>query len=347
MSSDVFANHYRERTVACFMARCEDVELAMYGPVEEEAFVCARVAPLLDIPDEERREVLHEQMAGIQTAEASVMLSDIHPNWLVDILAHESPRVVGLLLRYLPSRHSRFVMEQLPASLRRRLPHVVDAFAVSDVVMRIVRQRFESHFLPVRPASQVEVLDFANISALRLQDLEVLIHDLGIEELALALAHMSTPALRLILNRLPFAEAQSLSERIRGLAAIDPHLEREARYGILETSFERGAPASMMQEIGIQFLAKAMQSQHISMVPMLKQKLPPKLAYLLQRDADIHVLGNHGGMATKRQHRILCRVAQLARGGQIDSTWFSRLPEEIQTDTIESSRVSSEMVLLS
>lgn len=325
------ANHYRERAVACLMLRDAQPALLDYAPQGEVEGLRARLADFAAIPEAERAEAVAEHLAGIRTAEEVVMLCEVHPSWLVDILVRESPRVIGIVLRFLPSRHARYVMQHLPAPLRAQLPHVVDAFGVSDPVLRIVRHYFESHFIPVRPAQHCEQLDFATLQVLSLDDVDRVIHDVGIDEMALAFRAVARSALRVVLNRLPFADAKALTERIASLQQVDPLLEREARFAILELSFEQTGADMVLREIGIQALAKAIQPAQLPMVGILKQKLAPRLAYLLQRDIDTFVPAQHPQLVPLRQQRILTRIARLSQRGLIDQAWFAKLPAAIRT----------------
>ncbi|MBI4237066.1 MAG: hypothetical protein HY696_01450 [Deltaproteobacteria bacterium] len=321
-------NHYRERMIATLIARQSGaVALHDYAPAVETVALQERVAALQALPDSEREAAIDEQLQTLRTAQELVLLGEIHPSWLVDILLHESPRVIGLILRFLPSRHTRYVLEHLPTALREQLPSVVDAFAVSDVVLKIIRHRFESHFAPARLASQVEELSIQTLHGLNLVELETLIRDLGVDELAMAFGHMSTAALRMLLNRLPFVEAKALKSRIAELRGLDQRQEQEARYTVLEVPLERKDPEGLISEVGILALAKAFSPRELPSLPIIKQKLPPRLAYLLQRDVDTHVLAAHSAITEARQARVLRRIGVLARQQLIDAAWLERLPE--------------------
>jgi hypothetical protein len=332
-------NHYRERTVACFIARAAPPDAAMsastlpaYGPVAEEASLRERLAPFDALEGEERETAITEAMDGVRTAEEVVLLGEIHPSWLVDILVHESPRVVGLLMRFLPSQHARYILEHLPRTLRERLPQIVDAFAVSDQILRIVRRRFEAHFLPMRPLTEIKEFTIDQLHYVAMDDLLVVLHDIGLHELAMAFRGISHSTLRVLLNRLPFDEAKALVKRIESLGKIDAAMERDARFAILEMSFEGSQPETLLREVGLQALSKALGPQHLEMVALLRQKLPPALAYLLQRDAEIHIPHNHAEVAAQRRHQILLRVGALAREGHIEPKWLRLLPEVVQHD---------------
>lgn len=331
---EILENHFRERALALLIVRAAgastpDARLTDYGPAAEAEAIAARVAVLAAATPDERAEAVVDQLAGLRAAESVVLMSEIHPGWLTDILAQESPRVVGLLLRYLPSQHARAVLEQLPPGLRNRLPHIVDAFAVSDTIQRIVRRRFESRFLPVRPRTTLDQFTFATLDALSIQEWQVLLHDLGIHEMALALGTLNRAAVRVIFNRLDFADAKALHARLAAVQSADPRLARDARYCLLELSLEASTPSQLLREIGIQALARALALHDLPMLARIKQKLPPAQACLLGRDADMALPNAHAQLTGLRQREILLRIGVLSREGLIDARYHRLLSPEL------------------
>lgn len=318
-------SHYRLRMVAALIARNDVADLLAYIAPEEQRTITPMVNALAVLEIAERDDVIREYERAARTEPEFVLLADVHPAWIVDVLLHESPRIIGLIMRFLPSRHTRYVLEHLPHTVREQLPHMVEAFAVSDAVLRLVRRWFEQHFTPTHDLHAVATLDFTAISALSLDELAALIHDLGIQEMAHAFARMPKEAVKLILNRLPFDDAQALMKRLSDCTKIDPQLERDARYSILELRLEQGASAELIAEVGALALAKAFQSHHYSMLATLKQKLPPRLAYLLQRDVDMALFASAVPLAIERQSLILSRFAALIESGVLRHEWKARL----------------------
>lgn len=341
---DVLTNHFRERMIACLMGHwAADDMLLQYAADADGTAIRESLAVVTALPVAEQPSAWAEQRQQICTASDVVLLGDVHPSWLVDRLTHEAPRVVGLLLRFLPSRHARYVLEHLPQHLREQLPSVVDAFAVPDGILRMIRQRFESHFLPTRVAIAPGAMTFRDLPALSLDEIAVVIHDLGVEELALALRHLPKSALRVLLNRMPFAEGKVLAERMRTLPVVDAVLERDARYSILELNFERSSAENLIREVGVQALAKAMLPGDLGMLGRLKQKMAPDAAYLLQREIDAHIPAAGNDLAALRQRRVMARLAELAHERVIDPDWTQKLPVRAAGDHLpEMSRDSGD-----
>ena len=64
----------------------------------------------------------------------------------LNILRDEPARVIGIILRSLPSKHVRFLIENLPPHIREALPGMVESFAVSAPVLEGNKRAFREAF---------------------------------------------------------------------------------------------------------------------------------------------------------------------------------------------------------
>lgn len=317
------ANHYRERamaTVAAYYDAAGGERLAAYLPAAEAEAFTKRVAELRSTPVAIGRRQCAEALEGLRVAEDLVLLCEVHPAWMIQILEKESPLVAGILLRSLPARHVRYLVEQLPPQMRERLPTLIDTFAVAPALLQLVRRTFEHHFVPMRPTPPLDRFVFPDLAVLRAEELEALLHDLGIQELALAFRDMDRRGVQIVLNRLQFADAKALKERIEG-AAPDPVLERDAKYTLFDIAVATAEVQGVLQEIGVHGVAKALAPADGVLAQTLRQKLVPRLGYLLQRCFDTYAPRNHPQIAARRRALILERVAALAGRGTVDQRW--------------------------
>ena len=138
---------------------------------------------------------LEQLVRQIAASEKFSSLSEVHPAWILEKLRDESPRVIGIILRYLPSQHVRYIVSNMHPMLRARVPNMVESFAVQAPVLDVIRRRFESHFLPMRVSRTIDCFEFENIYYLKGPDLAELIREVGLAELAIALTGMSGQAL--------------------------------------------------------------------------------------------------------------------------------------------------------
>lgn len=253
-------------------------------------------------------------------------IGEVHPAWILERLRDEPPRVVGIILRSLPSKHVRYLLENLPPMLKAQLPDMVESFAVARPVLETIRRRFESHFLPMRVSRAVESPGFEHLYFLKGDELAELIREIGLTELAIALSGMQGKTLHAVFNRLPLKEAKRLQKRIREIVDVSRELFRQARYTILEVEGNHVGPERMLMRVGIAALASAMDRNHGPLVKLLMQRLEPADGYLLKRSIDERKLRHGAALAAERQSIVLGLVARLAEEERIDPSWIRFVP---------------------
>lgn len=255
-------------------------------------------------------------------------LAEVHPAWILERLREEPPRVIGLILRSLPSKHVRYLIKHLPPMVRARLPDMVESFAVAKPVLETIRRRFERHFLPMRISRTSGRIGFEQLYYLKGEELSELIRDAGLTELAIALADVRGKTLHAVLNRLDLKDAKRLQRRLREVGGVSAALARQARYAILEVEGQHLGPDRMLLHVGLSALAGAMEPSHDHLVRLLMQKMEPASGYLLKRLVDSRKVRFDAALAAERQELILGRVAELSREERISPEWGRLLPSD-------------------
>ena len=260
-------------------------------------------------------------IAQMAASERFSSIAEIHPAWLLERLTGEPPRVVGIILRALPSSHVRYLLKNLPPMLRDRVPSMVESFAVRPEVLEIIRRRFEANFLPMRISKRVSHPGFEHLYFLKTGEIEALVRELGLVELAIALSGITGKALHMIFNRLDLKDAKRLQAKIKGLKSISPELYRQARLNILKIEGRHEGPEKMLISAGLAALASAMGSGHAEPAGLMQQKMPPSDAYLLKRFLDETRLAKNPKVDAERQAMVLRTVAELSADGRISPEW--------------------------
>jgi hypothetical protein len=292
----------------------------------------AEQAEGLDLGQLVRQMVASEEFSSI---------AEVHPAWILERLRGEPPRVVGLILRSLPSKHVRYLLDHLPPMLRDRIPNMVEAFGVAKPVLELIRRRFERHFLPMRVTHAIEHPGFEHLYFLKGEELEVVIRDLGLTELAIALSGMSTKALHLIFNRLSLKDAKRLQRRIRELKGISTELYRQARYSLLAVEGRHEGAERLLVSAGLAALACALGQEHGYLARLLQQKLAPVDGYLLKRFIDEHKSRFDESIAVERRGMIVQHVALLAHEERVSPQW-ARFAPEVAAPPVRDERASDE-----
>lgn len=274
-------------------------------------------------------EALRWRLKTCVSQESFSGLDQIHPAWLLETLKKESPRVIGVILRHLPSKHVRYLLEHLPRHLTARLPKLVEAFYVPSEILNEVRRRFESHFVPMPVSHQIESFSFEHLYYLKAEELEILFHELGLSELSLSFVGSPRRVLNVMLNRFNIREAKEILSRLKQFQTEPGWFFQDARYSVLELVGVGLGAQAFLAELGILSMAKAFDRSQIALFETLKQKLAPERAYLLKRYLEEQWGAANSQTTGKRQEWVLEHLRQMSNKGLVDGVWQMslRVPE--------------------
>ncbi|PIR17493.1 MAG: hypothetical protein COV46_03950 [Deltaproteobacteria bacterium CG11_big_fil_rev_8_21_14_0_20_49_13] len=299
----------RQDIVAILMASFGTKTTAQFGPkVEEKVYINSNHD---GISKDECVRIIRENIS-ISGDELS-NLADIHPAWIVKALENESPKIIGIILRWLPSRHVRYILEHLPKRVKMSLPKLVESFAVPTQILKLIREGFEKKFAIQSSSDRFEIRAFDDLARLRSEDLDVLFKDIGIQELAMAFQNLDESGVKVLLNRMPIRSARSLQQRIRDVEGKDTALLKDARFTILEVAFDQEDIDKLLLETGLAAFSKAMKGPDL--FTLLQMKLDPTISYIFKRFVEAHVGVNK--LAEKRQALIMERFSILSKAGLI------------------------------
>jgi hypothetical protein len=315
-------------TLAVIHNGLQAIDLTAFVTEQEKKALQAVMEAHLRLEPSEREFKLRQLIQSQMVSEQWSGLAEVHPAWILEELKNESPRIIGIILRYLPSRHVRYLLEHLPPTIRFAIPNVVEAFSVPQPILDVIRRCFESRFAPLHLSRSADSFGFDQLYYLRGSELEIFFRDLGLQELAMALHGLSGKSLTILLNRLSLRDAKRLQQRMRSLENISDALTRQARYTVLDVEGEHLGPEHLLLEIGLAAFARSVAPEHGDLFRMLEIKLDPLISYVLKRHINERLEKNTRVVAEERQAIVLSRVADLARENLIDQSWSRFFPQE-------------------
>jgi flagellar motor switch protein FliG len=281
-----------------------------------------RVEAILGSDDGRKAEAISLKLRALTSSEKFSGIAEIHPAWILEALKDESPRIIGIIMRYLPSKQVRYVLEHLPKETREKIPTLLEAFAVPQHVLDIIRSRFESRFLPIHISKSQDEFGFEHLYYLKGEELETLCVELGLWEMAMALSGVSDKMLRVLLNRLDLKDAKRLHEKIKELKGVSKELKSQARYAILESEAENVGSRQLLMEVGLASLARAMAADDDDrLFALIRQKVSPHFAYALRREIVERSSGISPEAMEDRRALILKCISSLAEEERIDGQW--------------------------
>lgn len=273
------------------------------------------------LPPEGFEEYLRARLKALHAQESFSGIAEIHPAWLLEALKKESPRVIGVILRHLPSKHVRYLLEQLPKRIVMKLPKLIEAFYVPNEILNLIRRRFERHFVPMHISHQMEQMEFDHLYYLKMEELDCLFYELGLSELSLSLVGSPRQMIKVILNRFCIRDAKAILNKLKQHHGEEKWLLKDAKYSILELGAEEIGAERFLRELGLLALAKAFESSDLHIYELLKQKLSPESAYLFKRYLDEQVLRFKPQWAARRKGWVMEHVLDLSEKGAVDRLW--------------------------
>jgi len=279
-----------------------------------------KISTLIDSNNSDGLEDVRLKLNALIAAKQFSGIAEIHPAWILEELKYESPRIIGIIMRYLPSKQVRYILKNLPPEIRDRIPNLVEAFAVPEAILDVIKKRFESRFLPIHISKTQDNFSFEHLYYLKSDELEVLLSELGLCEMALALDGLSDKFLQVVLNRLSLKDAKRLHKYIKKMGGYSREIKQQARFAVLETG-DDVCSENLLVEIGLGSLARAMNPKDEELYLLMRQKMSPKIAYVLKRFIDERASCNSQVSVDERRKLVLSCIAELAGEMRIDGQW--------------------------
>lgn len=297
--------------------------LFRFAPASEEEALTRYARRLQRRMSEEGEGALVAELRELATRESFSHLRDVHPGWIFEYIRDESPRVIGLVLRYLPGDKVRYLIEHLPPKVRRALPTVGESFAIPEELINEVKRALERRFVcGTRPAAS-DPFSLYHIPWMSLRDLQKLITELGLRELSAAFSRASAKGLKAFLARFPVAEAGRLKERILRGGEVSAAERQEAQRHLATANLSVTGAADLPYEIGLSILAESAWGESADWIDPLILKLAPAQGYVLKRYLKEGAALYRPERAARRQGQLLGLIRSLADAGEISHYWYS------------------------
>ncbi len=317
----------------------DDLHLLELLP-DDDAFLLQEKAEQLMTLDGERRAavVVREMRRQIQFA-GLVGLESIDPTWLLAGIRGEQPHTIGIILAQLSANARSRILQQLPSSVRARIPPRDELKNVRTEIMRIVRQKFESQFVTMpAPPGEPTNFYFKDIALLDARELVQLIRALGIEQLAAAFLTIGKRKLAELCHVLGRQASEELISAVKETDDRDAMRIDEANdflsrilLGLdLAAAQSATGPANeefqreLFQKAGLFRLAMVLRAERPAFVQQLAQRIPRSHGRLM-RNYVYRMTENEP--IDERKHRrlqdlVLYRVEKLAARGKVSPRYL-------------------------
>lgn len=193
----------------------------------------------------------------------------INPARVTEVLRNETQAAQELILRYLPVNLKGRVGSELGLKSGYSVLPKGGQQPVNEKIVRLVRQKFLSHFVALE-----DIYEPTETDKLSIDDLAKFIRHLGTRETAIACRGInSKESLAVFLGRFDASDAREIIEYITELEKIKPFWVAEADRLVRETLESDVAPDDFLQSLGLQLLAAAFVGREATAQTYTAQKM--------------------------------------------------------------------------
>lgn len=255
---------------------------------------------------------VQESWKNLAQPEEESLLYHADSSWVSQSFPGETAAVWAVILQDLPKARIGGVLKDLPKETRRDLKRV-KVTQLPAAVIQLILRRAEGRFPRIIRSDLEKDVVIKKLAPLGLRDLEKLLRELGISEMALAFSQINRSATRAILNRLNNADSKELRARIKKASGKKLPEQREAQLHILELDLEKLSPEEMVQEIGFGVFSRAFGKSDRALGEYFVHRFPPKQGYVLRRYLDENAPQNTDARITRTRERILDALTRIQR----------------------------------
>ncbi len=279
---------------------------------------------------------LAEMLRSWSERSPALPIHQIHPGWVLEIVRQESPRVIGMICRYLPGSHVRYLIENLPRELRDRLPTLNESFGLPASLMEQVKQYLAHKFFHASPPNADERFSCRHIPWMNGKDIYRIVRELGYAEIRDAFAGVDIQALQVFLTRFPIDEARKIRKRLDQGPLVPLPQRKRAQEHIVGLNLDVSRAEDLPFEIGLSVLARCVSREDPSWIEGVVVRLSPTEGYSLRRAVKEAFSSYNPEAVALRQTELLGLIRQLAEQRQIQQYWQSHMEDE-ETDSEKSS----------
>ena len=321
-------------------------ELWQFLPDDDATALQDKAQRLEEIPREKRVSLMVRELKGLMSFRAVKGLDGVEPSWLAAGFKGESPRVIAVVLAYLPSSLSRQIVSRLPDNVQRSLPPREALKDVPMEVIKLVRSRFDQKFIVMPLERELADMGFDDVVLLTAKELIALVRSIGADEIACAFLAVGKRALAEFLSKLAPDDGEELLAAVRRADVKDSMEVKSAqaflgkvltagpspRGGGASGAMPRATPNSsgtaftnteeLFQKAGLYRLARAVSVADPIAIRQLVQRFPRAHGRLLLdylervRERDLDPAG-----ILRLRDQILTALVNLSRRGKVDARY--------------------------
>lgn len=309
----------------------EDLHLLRYLPDEQSQILSPIGQQLASEPRKQILPLIGKELRELVKISRRSPFDQFDPEWMAEFLHDESPRVISALLQQYPRSIAERVIMALPGHLRQNIPRQQQP--LHPEIAGYIKQKFDARCpnVPQGQIQQVDSLSIATLPALASDELQKLMRELGLRELALAFRLAGRGALTELCRGLERNDSERLLTVIRQLTSEQGGPEAKEQMKSATRIIQAVTRASrsnnkkkLIEDTGLAKLKEAAQELSPEEQQAIVFNLPRKIGVLFQSNPPLD-------LRPDEKYRIQCEAIQaiqlLSQEGSISPQWGQLEPQ--------------------
>lgn len=258
------------------------------------------------------RSVILSELKKMSRPKSRSYLSEVHNDWIVDLLSAESPEMVSTILRYLPAERVQAVLDSLPQELLIRMPKMSETYRIPQSLVDLLRSKFENLFVHRRTQVVDEDFQFEHLCLLPARRLHQLFFELGYREIAIALKSLPEATRTIVISRLAIQDQKKVREYL-GSDAMKASEQRikKAQAHLVSQDIDAKEPALFIKDLGFLIYSKAILSSDFDDLAVIRHKISKVESKELSVQLDKYLPENTEASVVEYRDDILTLVKRM------------------------------------
>lgn len=261
-------------------------------------------------------DVARDQLKHLARPQIRSFLSDVHNDWILDVLKHETPQMVAVLLRHLPPERVRVLLDELPSSLLNNLPRLSETYDMPKAFSEHLRREFQELFLLPRDIDFKQEFTFDKLPYLSAHQLEWVFQELGYREIALGLAALPGTTRQAVSARLSSEDRLCVERYMKTAMQASPQRIKKAQFHLVSKDVNPEDHRYFVKELGYLLYAKSLMATDLSDMGIVYKKISMREAEILKPMIEHHVQKNTEATVVGFREDILAVVRFVQEGNK-------------------------------
>lgn len=249
--------------------------------------------------------VANSELRKFTKPQSQSYLSQVHNDWIVDLLSKESPEMVSTVLRYLPAERVQEVLEKLPHEMMATMPKLADTYAIPQVLVSLIKRRFENLFRIHKSYPKPDQIEFHHLCLFRPEQLEKIFMELGYREIALAMQSIPVATQTIVIGRLGPHDQKHVRYYMDKARSQTKTRIKQAQTHLVRQDIETKDSRLFVKELGFVIYAKAVLVEDLTDIGVIKFKLSRKEAKELMGIVNKELETNNEGSVLEYREDVI------------------------------------------